>query len=174
MAAEHLTNKTITWQSIWYEGDLVVGQGRRRLYWAFDNRAQSGVTGLTGTGVTVSDDYLDRIAIKSIIAADQTPHGIYSVDLCFDWDGVPNPTEINIGKFFTTHHFISRAGCNMPYILVQLAFDEYEREYNYLNPCEENLHWIRGIDTLPKLVTGEEVDAVVNEYAKNMIEVRSE
>ena len=55
MAAAHLTNDTITWQSIWENGKLVVAQGRKRLYWAFANRAQSGVTGLTGTGVTVSD-----------------------------------------------------------------------------------------------------------------------
>ena len=172
MAAEHLTKDTITWQSIWENGRLVVGQGRRRLYWAFGNRAQSGVTGLTGTGVTVSDPELDALAIRCILAADEYPHGIFSVDFTFDWDGVPNPTEINIGKFFTTHHFITRAGCNMPEILVQLAFGEYEGEYDIRNPCEEGLYWVRGIDTLPKLVSSGDIAKVEKEYLEILEEIR--
>ncbi len=172
MAAEHLTDKTITWQSIWNEGQLVVGQGRKRLYWEFSNRAQSGVTGLTGTGVTVNDPELDGLAIRCIKAIDSEPHGIFSVDFTFDWDGVPNPTEINIGKFFTTHHFITRAGCNMPEMLVQLAFGEYVGPYGILNPCEENMYWIRGIDVLPKLVTSDEIHEVEKAYAENLEEIR--
>ena len=59
MAAEHLGRETVTWQSIWHDGRLVVAQGRRRHSWAFGNRAQSGVTGLTGVGETVGDPALD-------------------------------------------------------------------------------------------------------------------
>ena len=168
MAAEHLTDKTITWQSIWNDGQLVVAQGRKRLYWEFANRAQSGVTGLTGTGVTVNDPELDELAVKCIHAVDEEPHGIFSVDFTFDWDGVPNPTEINIGKFFTTHHFLTRTGCNMPDIFVKLAFDEYEGKCEILNPCKEEMYWIRGIDTLPKLVSRADVDMVQAEYARNL------
>ena len=172
MAAEHLTDKTITWQSIWRNGVLIVAQGRRRLYWEFANRAQSGVTGLTGTGVTVNDPELDELAIECIKAIDKEPHGIFSVDFTFDWDGVPNPTEINIGKFFTTHHFLTRTGCNMPDIFVKLAFDEYEGGCEIFNPCEEDMYWIRGIDTLPKLVSRVDVDAVQDEYARNLKEIK--
>lgn len=171
MAAQHLTDKTITWQSIWSDGQLVVAQGRRRLYWEFANRAQSGVTGLTGTGVTVSDPELDELAIDCIKAVDEEPHGIFSVDFTFDWDGVPNPTEINIGKFFTTHHFLTRTGCNMPDIFVKLGLDEYDGDHGILNPCEEEMYWIRGIDTLPKLASKADVDAVQDEYARNLKEV---
>ena len=170
MISVHLTDKTITWQSIWHDGQLIVAQGRRRLYWEFANRAQSGVTGLTGTGVTVKDSELDELAIRCIHAVDEEPHGIFSVDFTFDWDGVPNPTEINIGKFFTTHHFLTRTGCNMPEIFVKLAFDEYEFKKPSLNPCEEEMYWIRGIDTLPKLVSRAEVDKVQDEYARNLKE----
>jgi carbamoyl-phosphate synthase large subunit len=130
------------------------------------------VTGLTGTGVTVNDPELDELAIRCIQAIDPKPHGIFSVDFTFDWDGVPNPTEINIGKFFTTHHFITRTGCNMPDIFVKLAFDEYVFEKPSLNPCEEEMYWIRGIDTLPKLVSRAEVDAVQEEYARNIKEIK--
>lgn len=172
MAAEHLTTKSITWQSIWYEGKLVVAQGRKRAYWAFSDRAQSGVTGLTGTGITVSDPLLDEISIKTIKASDPNPHGIYSVDCCYDWDGIPNPTEINIGKFFTTHHFITRTGCNMPDIFVRLAFGEYDGPWEVLNPCKEDMYWIRGIDCLPSLVNGEQIYAVEKEYSQILNDIR--
>jgi len=172
VAAQHLgdSQNTVTWQSIWINGELVVAQGRRRLYWAFANRAQSGVTGLTGTGVTTNDPKLDELAILCIKSADKKPHGIFSVDFTYDYNSVPNPTEINIAKFFTTHHFITKTGCNMPDILVRLAFGEYDGPYGLLNPCENEMYWIRGIDIIPVLKHHYEIEEKVNEY-KEIINV---
>ena len=90
-AAQCLTKDSITWQSIWKDGELIVAQGRKRLYWEFANRAPSGITGITGTGVTVSDPVLDDLAQKAILAIDRKPHGIFSVDLTTDSEGTPNP-----------------------------------------------------------------------------------
>ena len=50
---------------------------------------------------------VDEIALRAITAVDGSPHGIFSVDLTYDDEGVPNPTEINIGRFFTTHLFFT-------------------------------------------------------------------
>jgi len=166
VAAEHLTAETVTWQSIWFKGELIVAQGRKRLYWAFGNRAQSGVTGLTGTGETFADPALDSLAIQCIKATAENPHGIFSVDFTYDKEGVPNPTEINIGKFFTTHHFITRTGCNMPDIFVDLAFDEYKGETSILNPCKEGMLWIRGIDVEPVLLHKNDIAEKFQEYKK--------
>ena len=168
VAAQHLgdSQNTVTWQSIWNDGDLVVAQGRKRLYWAFANRSQSGVTGLTGTGVTINDSKLDELAILCIKTADTKPHGIFSVDFTYDKNNIPNPTEINIAKFFTTHHFITKAGCNMPEILVQLGFGEYDGPYGMLNPCESKMYWIRGIDVIPVLKHQKEINNKVAEYKK--------
>ncbi|GAI85273.1 unnamed protein product, partial [marine sediment metagenome] len=102
---------------------------------------------------------------------DPKPHGIFSVDLTYDKDGVPNPTEINIAKFFTTHHFITRTGCNMPDILVQLAFDEYKGPYNLLNPCKPKMYWIRGIDVLPVLLHESEIKAEEVRYGQMLKEI---
>lgn len=157
VAAQRLTDQTTTWQSIWQDGTLVAGQGRKRLYWEMSNRTQSGVTGITGTGTIVNNKDLAKLAIKCIKAVDNKPHGIFSVDFTYDKNGVPNPTEINIGKFFTTHHFITRAGCNMPEMMVLLAFNEYQGKYNQINPCQEGFHWIRGMDTQPTLVSEKEI-----------------
>lgn len=158
-AAECLQEQTITWQSIWKGGELVVAQGRRRLYWEFANRSPSGVTGITGTGVTVSDPALDDLAIRCIKAIDASPDGIYGVDLTYDKHDVPNPTEINSGRFFTTHQFFTAAGLNMPHIFVKTAFDEPVEVARRINPLPDGLAWVRGMDCLPRLTTVAEIDA---------------
>ena len=163
-ASECLEEQTITWQSIWKNGELLVAQGRKRLYWEFANRAPSGVTGITGTGVTVSDPVVDEIAKRAIMAIDSRPNGIFGVDLTYDKNGVPNPTEINIGRFFTTHQFFTKAGLNMPYIFVQAGLDgclpHISRKVNPLTP---GLAWVRGMDVLPTLTTTDIIQRAVTD-----------
>ena len=152
-AAELLSDRTVTWSSIWDKGELVVAQGRERLCWGYSHNSFSGVTGLTGTGITVSDKVVDDVALASILAIDPVPNGIFSVDMTYDSEGVPNPTEINIGRFFTTHHFFTRAGVNFPDIFVRLSLglplDELARK---VNPLPSGLAWVRGMDSEPVLV----------------------
>ena len=165
-AAQCLQPESVTWQSLWWDGHLVVAQGRRRLFWEFSNRSPSGVTGVTGAGVTVSDPEVDRIAERAIVAIDPRPHGIFSVDLTYDRQGIPNPTEINIGRFFTTHLFFSVAGLNMPYLYVKLAMGEKVTWPSpRVNPLPPGLVWIRGMDTEPQLTTVEEIERSVAELA---------
>jgi carbamoyl-phosphate synthase large subunit len=163
-AAECLEDQSVTWQSIWKDGDLLVAQSRKRLYWEFANRAPSGVTGITGTGVTCSDAKLDDIALRTIKAVDQKPHGIYSVDLTYSADGTPNPTEINIARFFTTHLFFSQAGLNMPDIYVRAGLDEELPPIpKKINPLRDGLVWVRGMDVEPVLTTVEDIEKPVEE-----------
>ena len=151
-AAKCLRPNSTTWMSIWKGGELIVAQGRKRMYWEFANRAPSGVTGITGTGITISDPVVDEVVLKAIIAVDKQPNGIFSVDLTYDEEGVPNPTEINIGRFFTTHYFFTTAGLNMPYLFVKLAFNEdIPHIPKKINPLIPGLAWIRGMDFLPVL-----------------------
>ncbi len=169
-AAECLEPNSVTWMSVWDNGKLIVAQGRERLYWELSKISPSGVTGATGGGVTVSDPLVDDIAVKAILAIDKKPHGIFSVDLTYDKYGVPCPTEINIGRFFTTHEFFTRAGLNMPYILVKLAFGEpIQIPDKNINPLPAGLVWIRGMDFLPVLTTTAEIEkevAVLEERRK--------
>lgn len=153
-AAELLTSKTVTWLSIWYEGELVVAQGRRRKSWNFGNRTLSGVTGITGVGETCSDPVVDDIAQQAIRSIDAKPHGIFAVDMTYDIDGVPNPTEINISRFFTTVYFFTSAGLNMPKIYKDIAlYGEFPVLDKKINPLPEGLLWIRGMDRAPLLIT---------------------
>ncbi len=165
-AAECLEPDSITWTALYDRGDLVVAQGRKRIYWEFANRAPSGVTGITGTGVTVSDPELDDLARRCIEALDPKPHGIFAVDLTYDRDGVPNPTEINIGRFFTTHLFFTRAGLNLPHLLVKVAFgEELPPIPQRINPLKPGLAWVRGMDFLPVLTDVEAIQRSVDALA---------
>lgn len=157
-AAELLTSKTVTWLSIWFEGELVVAQARRRHSWNFGNRTLSGVTGITRVGITDSDETVNRVALDAIYAVDRKPHGIYGVDMTYDKKGFPNPTEINISRFFTTVYFFTEAGLNMPEIYKNIAlYDEFPTLEKKINPLPDGLIWIRGMDRVPRLMTMDEI-----------------
>jgi carbamoyl-phosphate synthase large subunit len=159
-AAEHLTERTVTWTSIWFEGALQVAQTRIRRGWVHGNRSVSGVTGVTKVGVTHSDDLVDAVAIKSVLAVAERPHGIFSVDMAYNSEGVPNPTEINISRFFTTVRFFTEAGLNLPGIFVDLGLTgTFDPPRIKLNPLPNDLGWFRGMDTEPVLMTMTEFDS---------------
>lgn len=152
VAAEMLTKDTVTWLSIWHEGELVVAQTRARNGWTHGNRTLSGVTGVTKVGQTVSSDEVTAVAIDSIKSIDSKPHGIYGVDMAYDRTGIPCPTEINISRFFTTIKFFTEAGLNMPCIFKDIAlYDEFPSLSKKINPLKNDLLWLRGMDTLPML-----------------------
>ena len=158
-ASKLLTRNSVTWLSIWHQGELVVAQQRRRRSWNFGDRTLSGVTGITGVGETSSDPIVDRVALDSIRAVDHCPHGIFAVDMTYDDEGFPNPTEINIGRFFTTHYFFTKAGLNMPEILCDIALDnKFPTLAKRINPLPDGLVWIRGMDVEPVLTTSAELE----------------
>lgn len=153
-AAELLDSNTVTWLSIWHEGDLVVAQTRKRNSWNFGNRTLSGVTGITRVGETYSDETVNTVALDSIMAIDKRPHGIYGVDMTYDFNGFPNPTEINISRFFTTVYFFTKAGLNMPQIFIDIVLNnKFPNLKNRVNPLPNGLLWIRGMDREPLLTT---------------------
>ena len=143
IAAEMLTSKTVTWLSIWYEGELICAQTRKRTGWIHGNRSASGVTGVTKVGTTCSDDQVTEIAEKTVRAVDNRPHGIFGVDMTYDKNGIPNPTEINISRFFTTILFFTKAGLNMPVIFKDLAlYGEKPELEKKINPLPDGLMWL--------------------------------
>lgn len=159
VAAQMLTKDTVTWLSIWYEGKLVVAQTRKRTGWIHGNRSASGVTGVTKVGTTCTDSKVDEIAIKTIMSVTDKPHGIFGVDMAYDKNGVPNPTEINISRFFTTVLFFTKAGLNMPEIFANLGlYGKMPVLQKTINPLPDGLLWLRGMDTVPRLARAEDFD----------------
>lgn len=116
--------------------------------------------------MTITDPQLDEIAQKSIFAIDKKPHGIFSVDLTYDRENVPNPTEINIARFFTTHFFFTMAGLNMPYIFVKYGMEEPLPEIRpKINPLTPGLAWVRGMDVEPILLPIDQIDVAEHELS---------
>ncbi len=160
LAAELLTTRTVTWLSIWQDGELVVAQARHRKGWAHSSLSPSGVTGVTKIGETCSDPIVDDVATRAVHSVSTTPpNGIYGVDMTYDANGIPNPTEINISRFFTTVQFFAEAGLNMPEILKDIVL--YNRRpvlAKKLNPLPDGLLWLRAMDCPPLLTTQEQIE----------------
>ncbi len=160
IAAQKLTSRTVTFLSIWQDGELIVGQARKRTGWIHGNRSVSGVTGVTKVGTTCSDEDITAVALSAIRAVDDHPHGIFGVDMTYDAKGVPNPTEINISRFFTTILFFTTAGLNMPVIFKDLAlYGKAPELEQMIDPLPDGLVWLRGMDTEPILSTMEQVES---------------
>ena len=159
IAAELLTKKTVTWLSIWADGELIVAQSRRRMGWAHSALSPSGVTGVTKIGETCSDELVDEIGVKSVLAVSEIPNGIYGVDMTYDDSGIPNPTEINISRFFTTVQFFAEAGLNMPKILKDIVlYRKYPNLERKINPLKSGLLWLRAMDCPPLLTTRDAIE----------------
>jgi carbamoyl-phosphate synthase large subunit len=165
VAAEILSPNSVTWMSLWYEGELIVAQTRIRKGWTHGNRAISGITGVTKVGQTYSNREVDEVAINTIKSVTKKPHGIFGVDMTYDFCNIPNPTEINISRFFTTVLFFTEAGLNMPLIFKDIAlYNEFPKFNKIINPLPDNLLWLRGMDIKPKLTT----EVEINNSIKNL------
>jgi carbamoyl-phosphate synthase large subunit len=155
-AAEMLSPDSVTFLTIWHKGELIVGQGRSRQGWS--GRSVSGVTGVTKVGLTHSDPKVVETAIESVKAISKNPHGIYGVDMTYDSNKIPNPTEINIGRFFTTVQFFKEAGLNMPEIMKNIVlYNKFPKLKESINPLPDELLWLRAMDEKPKLTSKEEI-----------------
>ena len=79
------------------------------------------------------------------------------MDLKGDASGVPRVTELNAGRFGTTHFFYTAAGANFPEALVRLAMGE-RPDVPQENALPAGLTWIRTLDAGPVLTTREAIE----------------
>ncbi len=152
MISEYLPGREFAFQSLWNRGELVTSQARERLEYVFGNLSPSGQSSSPSVAVTVSDDRVNAVSESAIRAITSKPHGVFCVDLKENVQGVPAVTEINVGRFFTTSNFFAKLGCNMPYMMVCLAFDERIPDLPRYNAVPPGYMWIRLMDAGPILV----------------------
>lgn len=108
-------------------------------------------------GVTCDDEAVNSVALDSVLAVSEFPHGIFSVDMAYDLGGLPNTTEINISRFFTTILFFTVVGLNLPEIYKDIAlFGRFPVLEKKINPLPQGLMWLRGMDSLPRLFRADE------------------
>jgi len=146
MAQEYLPGPEFAFQSVWRSGRLVTSASRERLEFVFPQHAPSGVTSSPVVARTVHSPQVNCVATQAILAVDPQPNGIYCVDLKCDASGRPRPTEVNAGRFFTTSHFFTAAGANMPYAYVTLGMGGEPEAMLQYDAVPADLYWIRHID----------------------------
>ena len=146
IAQDYFNGRNIAFQSLWKDGELIVSQARERLEYLYPNLAPSGITNTPVVAVTINDKNVNDIAFRSIKSIDKNATGIFCVDLKEDKNKIVRPTEINVGRFFTTSYFFTKAGVNMPYYYAKLAFNEEIPKLPKFDALPKGLYWIRHID----------------------------
>lgn len=158
IASEYLPGENLTFMGLFRDGELITSQGRQRDLYVIPHVSPSGITGAPAVCHTVHRDDLNDLGHRAVLAVDPHFTGVAFVDFKGDGQGRILPTELNAGRFGTTHHFYTAAGRNMPYYLLKIAFDEPLPEdlprYNALPP---DLYWIRTLDAGPVLLRREDL-----------------
>jgi biotin carboxylase len=162
IAQQYLPGRNFAFHSLMKDGKMIVSQARERLEYIYPYLAPSGITGTPVVARTVHNEKVNEIATKAITAIDPQASGIFCVDLKESKDGVPYPTEINPGRFFTSSLFLAFAGqklniphANIQYNYIKLGFNEpLPKDIPKYNVLPEDLYWIRHIDCGYHLVDG--------------------
>lgn len=164
-ASQRLGRKMATWIGLWDEGQLVTCQGRRRLHWEYAHLSPSGVSGITAAQATTDDALINEVALATIGAAGYVPHGVVAVDMTYDVNDVPNPTEIQASRFYTSIYFLARAGLNFPAQFVKVALKHsLDGELTGRHPLINDLVWLKTVDTEPILTTVDDISSNLHNW----------
>ena len=159
MASEYLPGENLTWIGLFDHGRLVTSAARRRLAYVIPHVSPSGITGAPAISEIIHDSRLNQLAVRAALAVDPMLTGPSFLDFKGDADGSPRITEINAGRFGTTHHFYSAAGLNLPHLAVQLALNVLpDPPPSQFDALEAGLVWIRTLDAGPVLIHRRELD----------------
>jgi carbamoyl-phosphate synthase large subunit len=157
-ASEYLPGDNLTWLSVWHEGQLIASQGRQRDAYIIPHVSPSGVTGAPAISHTVSRADINTIGEQAVRVIDPAYSGPAFVDFKCDAAGAPQITEINVGRFGTTHNFYSAAGANFPGLVLRLALGlslpDWVKPRDVLPP---DLYWIRTLDAGPVLISAKDL-----------------
>jgi carbamoyl-phosphate synthase large subunit len=158
IASEFLPGDNLTWLGVFDRGALVASQGRQRDAYVIPHVSPSGITGAPAVCHTVHRADINTLGPRAVLAVDPGYTGPAFVDFKGDEQGVPRITEINVGRFGTTHHFYSVAGANFPLLVLALALGRplpaWVRTEDVL---PAGLYWIRTLDAGPVLVREEDL-----------------
>jgi hypothetical protein len=145
IAEPYLPGRDLAWSSIWYEGELVTCFARERVEYLYPQLSPEGLTGTPTIACVICETGVTECGVHAVLAVDEKPHGIFSVDMREDADGVPRPTEINAGRSFTTLGLWSLYGPNFTDIAASCAIEPPDA-FNDVDPLPAGLTLSRHID----------------------------
>lgn len=145
MISEFLPGSEFAVQLLFQDGRLIAGEARERVEYLFGFMTPSGQSSSPSVARSVQRQEIYNLGLAAVKAVTPKPHGVFGVDIKEDSTGVPKVTEINAGRFYTTSHFLARAGVNMPLMALRAAKGETLEPIG-IATLEEGLHWIRMMD----------------------------
>ena len=152
---EFLDGRDIAFDSLWYNGKLIISYCRERLEYPFSKLTMSGITGTPTISKIIHDENINKICVEAVKKISNKPHGCFSIDLKEDKNGKPFITEVDSGKFHTTiglWGFLAEKNLKLPW------YYNMPRLYTHLGmggeiPVEEqidiypkNLYLFRNLD----------------------------
>ena len=158
IASAYLPGDNLTWMGLYRAGELVASQGRQRDAYVIPHVSPSGVTGAPAVSHTIHDPVVNATGEAAVRALDPRFDGVCFVDMTGDGEGRPRVTELNAGRFGTTHFFYTAAGANFPGWLLHVASGR-GLKVPRRDVLAADLYWIRTLDAGPVLVTGEALRA---------------
>ena len=165
MASEYLPGDNLTWIGLFKEGRLLTSCCRRRLAYVIPHVSPSGITGAPAISEIVHHPSLNEIARDAALSIDSELDGVSFLDFKCDDSGAPRITEMNAGRFGTTHHFYSVAGLNLPLMYVELALQgELHETPPVFDPLSSGLTWIRTLDAGPVLISYDQLERSRRDY----------
>ena len=145
---EQLPGRNLNWTGIYTEGTLRVAAAMERLRYFLGDSAASGVSGQVALCATVAPGELEATCDGVVRALDETPHGIYSVDLRCDRDGAPKITEVN-PRFAGRPWLYTNAGLNLPLAAVRAFLGQPLGDAVSADGLQIGLHLHRQLDIDP-------------------------
>ncbi len=158
IASAYLPGDNLTWMGLFRGGELLASQGRQRDAYVIPHVSPSGITGAPAVSHTIRDPLVNETGEAAVRAIDPGFEGVCFVDMKGDGEGRPRVTELNAGRFGTTHFFYTVAGANFPGWLLRAASGREVDAPRY-DVLPADLYWIRTLDAGPVLVTGEALRA---------------
>jgi biotin carboxylase len=158
IASEFLPGRNLTWMGLFKDGHLITSQCRERLAYVIPHVSPSGITGAPAISETIHDETVNHIGETAVLALDPHYTGVGFVDMKGDAAGTPRVTELNAGRFGTTHYFYTAAGANFPEFLLRVAAGE-TLDVPTRDILPAGLVWIRTLDAGPVLTTRDAIDS---------------
>jgi biotin carboxylase len=157
IASTFLPGANLTWMGLFDHGELITSQGRERLAYVIPHVSPSGITGAPAISRTIHDPEVNRLGESAVRALDSAYNGVGFVDMTRDEGGAARVTELNAGRFGTTHYFYTAAGANFPAMLLETALGQ-RPEAPQRDILPPDLYWIRTLDAGPVLTTGAAIE----------------
>lgn len=166
MASEYLPGKNFGFQLIFNDGELITSACYERKSYIMGKVAPSGISGNAAHGEFVHRDDINKIAVDSVNwicnKLNVKPHGMLTVDLKEDGNGMPKVTEINPRHIAPTFCF-AKAGINFSELMVRIGLNQVVSGIPKYNAIDPNYCLLRGVDAEPIVMKKEIMEWKLNE-----------